>query len=567
MRRRLWHNPSGGGKMILLSILVQITGATMLLLFAVRMVRTGIERLFGATFRRYMLESESLPRAALTGTGLALVLQSSAAVAVLAAGFAGNGAMSFATGLGIVLGGDLGSALVIQVLSMRVDWMIPLLLASGGWLYVGKGPKTAAQIGRVLMGIAFVLIALQFLREAVEPIQSSAFLPQVSGYLANDFVTAFIVGVALAFVMHSSVAAILMVVALVQIGALPFEAALAILLGANMGSALIPVWLSRSMPVPARRIPLANLILRGALAIAVTFALFGIRPDLIPAESSAQWLVQCHIGFNLLVVIVGLPLCRMLEPALETLLPDTPVDVDSSVDRSALDASVLELPEQAVACVKRELLRMLERVENMFGQVDEILRVVDSEAIVRLKSADEEVNRYLDEIRAYVASVPNDAYGKDEKNAMRGLMDYAIRLESAGDGISKRMSALAEEKLGTGVEFSEEGWAEITSLASAIEKNFRLAANVLVSDDLESARLLVIEKSELKRKERKSRKRHVIRLQEGRAESLLTSDVHLEVLRLLRDINGHISAVAYPILVRHGQLLETRLAENMQDVT
>lgn len=531
------------------------------------MVRTGIERLFGATFRRYMLESESLPRAALTGTFLALVLQSSAAVAVLSAGFAASGTMGFATGLGIVLGGDLGSALVIQILSMRIDWLVPVLLAIGGWLYVGSGRRTGAQVGRILMGIAFVLISLQFLRLAVEPIRESAFLPAIASYLSTDFVTAFIVGVALAFIMHSSVAAILMVVALVQIGALPFEAGLAILLGANMGSALIPVWLCRAMPAPARRIPLANLGLRGALAMAVTLALFGIRTDVLPDSGSAQWLVQCHIAFNVLVLLVGLPLCRAMEPLVKTALPEEAAAADGSRDRTALDRDVLGAPDQAISCIKRELLRMLERVEGMFTHVQNLLAQTDEDMIDRLMVMDDDVNAYLDQIRAYIAAMPNDTYGKDEKKSVRALMDYAIRLEAAGDAISKRLSALAEEKRGTGVEFSDEGWAEIQMLATAIEKNFRLAANVFVSDDLESARLLVIEKSELKRNERRSRKKHVIRLQQGRSDSLLTSDVHLEVLRLLRDINGHISAVAYPILVKHGQLLETRLVQELQDAS
>lgn len=152
--------------MAILSFLTSLAGAVMLLLFAVRMVRTGIERSYGATFQRLLTEQRSLVQASFVGVGMAIVLQSSAAVALLTSGFAAGGMLSFASGLAIVLGGDLGSALIIQLLSFRLDWLVPVLLAVGGYLFVKVEAKKARQMGRILMGIAFILISLRFLREA-----------------------------------------------------------------------------------------------------------------------------------------------------------------------------------------------------------------------------------------------------------------------------------------------------------------------------------------------------------------------------------------------------------------
>ena len=196
----------------------------MLLLYAVRMVRTGIERSYGASFQRVMTGQRSYVQASMVGVAMAIVLQSSAAVALLASGFAASGMLAFPAGLAIVLGGDLGSALIIQVLSFQLDWLVPLLLAVGGYLFVKTEAKKARQLGRILMGVAFILISLRFLREAMDPIRDSAFLPAIADYLARDYITAFLVGGGLAFVMHSSVAAILMCVTLVQIDAIPFAA-------------------------------------------------------------------------------------------------------------------------------------------------------------------------------------------------------------------------------------------------------------------------------------------------------------------------------------------------------
>ncbi|MGR3616130.1 MAG: Na/Pi cotransporter family protein [Paracoccaceae bacterium] len=553
--------------MAILSFLISLAGATMLLLFAVRMVRTGIERSFGASFQRLLTKSQNLVSASSTGLMLAIVLQSSAAVALLATGFAASGYLAFAAGLAIVLGGDLGSALIIQVLSFKLDWLVPLLLAVGGWLFVKTEQKKWRQTGRILMGVAFILISLQFLREAMDPIRDSAFLPAVAEYLARDFVTAFIVGAVLAFVMHSSVAAILMCVTLVQIDAVPFTAALSLILGANMGSAFIPMWLTRGMPQAARRIPGANLLLRGGWSILVllTINLFGAAESLLIA-SPGQSIVYAHIGFNLSLLIVVLPFCNLVEPLLKALMPEGAADeaANGGYDtESVLDDSILANPKLAISGLKRELLRMNDMVERMFRQILNIYETGDTAKIKELRVQDETVNQILSNIRSFVASMPNDAYTKPERETVRGLMEFAIRLETAGDVVSKRLTEIAKEKFKNNASFSKEGWMELVHMHEAICANLKLASNVLISDDLESARLLVMEKTEFKNSERTSRKKHLRRLQDGRTESFESSDVHLETLRALRDLNSHISAIAYPILHRNGQLLETRLIQEM----
>ena len=143
------------------------------------------------------------------------------------------------------------------------------------------------------------------------------------------------------------------------------------------------------------------------------------------------------------------------------------------------------------------------------------------------------------------------------------MLEYAVRLETAGDVVAKRLTVLAGDLRKTGKQFSKEGWSELQQMHETILANMQLASNVLISDDLESARLLNNEKTEVKRAERDSRKRHFRRLQTGKVQSFETSDIHLETLRAFRDFNSHIASVATPILYQSGQLSETRLIEDM----
>ncbi|WP_138935424.1 Na/Pi cotransporter family protein [Roseovarius arcticus] len=553
--------------MAILSFILNLAGATMLLLFAVRMVRTGIERSFGAQFQRWLTESTSLLGSGATGVMLALILQSSAAVALLTSGFAAAGYLAFPAGLAVVLGGDLGSALIIQILSFRLDWLVPLLLTVGGWLFIKTEGRRWRQAGRILMGVAFILISLQLLRQTMEPIKDSAFLPAIADYLARDFITAFLVGAALAFVMHSSVAAILMCVTLVHIGAIPFAAGLSLVLGANLGSAGIPVYLTRGMGIEGRRIPIANMALRGTWALAALLVInLGFDPSNLLFVSPGQSLIYAHIAFNLSLLIVALPLCRPLARPVTAMMPATARPASEQHDEiSVLDPAVLDTPPMAIASLKRELLRMMGLVERMYLPIQSQYQSPDKMQMRAIKLQDNIVNAALLEIRRYVADIPQEKYTKEEAKTVRSLMEYAIRLEAAGDLVSGQFLRTAAEKRDENVQLSSEGWSELVHMFEAVRANFKLASNVLISDDLESARLLVMEKTEIKQEERRSRKRHLQRLSEGRADSFGSSDVHLETLRALRDLNGHISAVAYPILYRNGQLLETRLIQNMDE--
>lgn len=550
--------------MNILTFVVELTGATMLLLYAVRMVRTGIERAFGASFRRYVTTTTSQPAATITGLFLAVILQSSAAVALLAAGFAGSGALSFTTGLPLILGADLGSALVIQVLSFDLEWLVPALLAIGGLIFIKSDRRTLKQAGRIILGIAFILISLRFLRETMIPIRQSDFLPAIAAYLESDKLTAFIIGVVLTFVMHSSVATILMCVTIVAIEALPVSAAIALVLGANLGSALIPVWLGRGMNVQARRLPVANLVIRGSGAILALMLVSVLPlPNWIFAMGDAQALITVHIIFNC-TLLAAVPLCCFLEKPITLLFPDEQeVESFNPVLRAALDDTVLDKPILAITCLQREVLRMAQVVEGMVSPVMELYHEFDANRMKAIRAQDAIVNSALDEIKRYAASIPAESMDKEQTNKTRDLTEYAIALESAGDIVCKQLLVLAQEKSEQGVRLSRDGSQELEEMHQQILSNLTLAMNLLVSGDMEHARLILEEKTEMVRQERSSRKKHLKRLSSGSAVSFDSSNIHLETLRSLNQFNGRITTLAYPILYRGGQLLETRLIENL----
>ncbi|QYX56310.1 Na/Pi cotransporter family protein [Roseovarius sp. SCSIO 43702] len=552
--------------MALLSFLTQLAGATMLLLFAVRMVRTGIERAYGASFRRTVTAARNPVGAAGAGMIMAIILQSSAAVALLVAGFAVSGGLGFGTGLAMILGADLGSSLLIQVLSLKLDWLVPVLLAGGGFLFLKSSRRGLKQAGRIILGIAFILIALRFLRETMDPIRDSSFLPAIGGYLARDFITAFLTGAALAFVMHSSVATVLMCVTVVSIGALPLSVGMSLVLGANLGSALIPVWLSRGLPPISTRLPLANLILRGTFAFIAVIAV-NRTPivSYLPDMSAGQTLIVLHILFNASLLLT-LPFCARLEGPLRRVMPDPPSQLDDVPmhHRSVLDEHALASPAQALACLRREVLRMTQVLQEMVEPVMNLYSEFSTSEMRAIRAKDEILNTALDDIRHYAAEMHKHEMPKRMRKDLRELMEYAIALEAAGDIVVKRLTSLAADKSEQSLTLSKTGLDELTAMHDRILQNLALASNVLISGDVESARLLLEEKTEMARLHRQTRKKHLKRLSAGSGISLDSSDIHLETANALKDMNSQIASLAYPILYREGQLLDTRLVTTMR---
>jgi phosphate:Na+ symporter len=546
---------------MIVEFLLNLAGATILLLFAVRMVRTGIERAYGASFRRMMMRSRARVKAALAGIGLAAVMQSSVAVAMLVAGFVGASTLSFELGLPAMLGADLGSALVIQFLSLEIDWLAPLLLVAGGLMFLKSEVVRLKQMGRVILGVALILIALDLMRTTVTPIRDSAFLPEIVFFLQRDFFTAFLLGALLTFVMHSSVAAVLMFVALVAAGALPLMVGISLMLGANLGSSLLPLWMTRAMAPKARQVPLMNTLIRGSAAVVMVIAVNRLPLiELLPEMGDGQTIILAHILFNALLLL-AVPFSGIFGRWAEWILPEPAADNGDmpAHHRSALDQDALGTPTLAIACVRREIHRMLLVVEEMMLPVMDLFENFDKSRMKKIVEKDNIINAALDGTRRYVADLSGQNDDANNRKELRHLLEFAIAIEAAGDIASKTLTNLAASRAKGNIQFSPEGLAELRSMHDRVLTNIALAGNVLISGDVGIARRLVEEKGEFSHKQRKSRKSHLKRLAEGRVESLESSDLHLETSLAFKEFNSQIATIAYPILSREGQLLETRL--------
>ncbi len=542
---------------------LHIAGAAALLIWSVRLVRTGVERAFALQLRLWLRRSsESRLLAGLTGMISAMLLQSSTAVAILVSGFVSGGTIAATVGLAILLGADLGSALVVQVLLVRQTFLVPLLLLVGVALFLRSPERRVRQIGRILIGLALVFVSLDMIREATLPLVDSAGAASVMQYLGRDVLTAFLIGAVFAWLVHSSVAAVLLIVTMVAQGLLPQSAAVAMVLGANLGGSMIAYVLTYSAPVEVRRMIVSNVVLRGGGAALVLLSLTLAEPSLSSlGGTEAQVVINLHLVFNLALALLALPVLGPVTRAAEAMMKPR-VDSGQVIGRiSALDPAALAHPERALSCTAREIMRMGETIEAMLRLADKLYQKWDDATAATIAAHDKSVRSTHLEVKLYLARLFRSGLDEDLSRRSTDLSNVAVNLEAAADMIARNLVDLAKRLEIEGVAFSASGRTEISDFHDRVLANAQLALAVMMTQNPSDARELVAQKENVRTIEQNLQRMHLGRLREGLAESIETSNIHQETLRALKQINTSFSMVAHPILTETGDLLESRLAE------
>jgi phosphate:Na+ symporter len=545
-----------------LFFILNMAGAAALLIWAVRLVRTGFERAFGGQLRLWLRRSTATRvSAAASGAAAAILMQSSTAVAVLMAGFVSAGAIGGAGGLAIVLGADLGSAVVALILNTRLGIVTPVLLLVGVLIFLRSSRRQLRQIGRILIGLALVFLSLDLIRSASLPLVDSEGARSVMLYLANDTLTAFLIAALFAWLVHASVAAVLLFATLAAQGLLPAPAAFAMVLGANLGGSLIAFFLTLKSEVTVRRVVWLNLGLRGGGALLVLWALssFDLPTHLLGVSAGTQAL-HLHLVFNFVLLLVCLPLIGPLTRTAERLIAAPHEKAGQGQARTALDPTVQDQPRRAFACALRELVRMGNRIEIMLRQVLPLFDRFDDAVAQQIQDEFVRVGQMSLDLRIYLAGVRSAEGNKEVGARAFELSAMAMNLEAGGDMIARKAVDLARRKSLDNLRFSEDGWRELSDFHDMVLRNVQHGIAVMMSENTGLARELVEQKEEVRNVARDLQSRHLERLRRGMTESIETSAIHLELLRALKSLNTSFAMIAYPQLRQSGDLLESRLA-------
>jgi phosphate:Na+ symporter len=476
--------------------LIDLAGSIALLLWGVHMVQSGIQRAFGPNLRRFLGRTlrGRLP-AFLSGLGVTAVLQSSTATGLMMASFAAGGLVDLVPALAVMLGANVGTTLIVQVLSFNIARVAPLFVLIGV-VFFRRGTATRSRdLGRVAIGLGLMLFALQQLLALLTPYEDVPSLRLLMGAIATQPVIDVIIAAALTWAAHSSVATVLLTMSLAIQGVVPPQAAFALVLGANLGSALNPLLEGAAGGDPAaKRLPAGNLLNR-AVGVLIGLALLNwVGPWLVTIEPNAGRVVaDFHTAFNLVMAALFLPLLQPFARLLVWLLPARAIPADPSKP-VYLDPAAHETPAIALAGAAREALRMADTLEAMLRGALDALDQGDRKQVGATRGLDNVLDNLNRAIKGYLTGLDPDYLDDDDNRRLAEILAFITNIEHAGDIIERSLLAIAAKRLKRGLAFSVEGQAEIRAMLERLIGNVQTAAAVFMTDDARAARRLLGEK-------------------------------------------------------------------------
>jgi phosphate:Na+ symporter len=538
--------------------LLNLLAAIALLVWATRLVRTGMLQTFGERLRQVLqLSVASKPSALLAGAGVTSLLQSSTATCLIVASFVGQGLIATSSALTVMLGADMGSALMVVVFSADLSWVSPLLIFVGVVLYISREQSTVGRVGRILIGLGLITLALQLIIESTQPLTDSPAVRALLATLPNEVLIDVVVGALLTVVSYSSLAIVLLTATLTAQGLVPINVALGLVLGANLGSGILAVISTARSDVATRRLPVGNLIFKVMTLVLLVPFMPKVLEVLQQHVQPLHVVVAFHVLFNGLMALLFVALTSPMAKLLQRWMPDD--DANRAGRPQHLDPMALATPSLAISCAAREALHQADVVESMLRGVLPVIKNNDSALAERLRQLDDTVDSLYSAIKFYLTQISRGSLSERESRRWTDIVSFTINMEQVGDIIERVLQDVDEKKIKRNLSFSDAGMAEICHMHERLLANMRLAMGVLLDGRLPDAQRLLEEKARFRDLEREYAATHLARLRDQTAQSIETSSLHLDLISELKRINSHLCSIAYPILEMEGALANTRL--------
>jgi len=542
--------------------LLNLLAAIALLVWGAQLVRAGILRVFGANLRNVLAHSVSSRwTAAISGLGVTALVQSSTATALIVSSFVGQGLVSLPMALAVMRGAEVGTSLMTVVLSFDLSWLSPLFIFIGVVLFVSRQSTRLGRIGRILIGLGLMLLALRLIAQSTTIMTQSPVVKELLASISHDLLLEITVGAFLAIVCYSSLAVVLLTATMASSGLVPLESAMGLVLGANLGAGLLTVMTTSRSSVEVRQVPVGNLVFKAtgvllAAPIASTW-LSHVRPYI---QDPATVVVLTHLAFNVAGAFLFIGFTPTVARWVEQWLPKPDRALVAGRPHH-LDPSALATPSLAISCAAREALHQADVVETMLVGLLQVIKTNDLKLAQELRRLDDQVDELYSAIKYYLTKISREALGEEESRRWTDIISFTINMEQIGDIVERVIIDVEDKKIKKGRTFSDAGMAEICELHARLIDNLRLGMSVFLNGSVRDAQKLLEEKARFRDLERAFNTTHLMRLSDNTMQSIETSSLHIDLISDLKRINSHICSIAYPILDSAGALAPNRLRQ------
>ena len=527
-----------------------------LFLFGMNLMGEALERRAGGALRSLLGKLTTSKIAGfLTGLGVTAVIQSSSATTVMVVGFVNSGLMNLKQAINVILGANVGTTVTAWILSLNGigdgvgSWLqlfkpstfTPILALVGIVMYMFLKGDKKKDTGMILLGFATLMFGMDTMSGAVKGLANVPEFTALFTMFENPLL-GLLAGAVLTAIIQSSSASVGILQALSSTGSVTYGAALPIIMGQNIGTCVTAMLSSVGATKNAKRAAFVHLSFNvlGALILLIVYWIIKsiIEIPLLSQSAEAYGIAIAHSIFNVLCVLIFLPLSSLLEKIALKLIPDA----KAPEVIAELDDRLLNTPQLALERCHSLTLEMANAASTSFNDALNCLGNYNADTAESIREAENLTDHYEDILGTYLVKLGSRQVGEDtstESTALYKLIGDFERIADHSVNILESAEEMQEKKL----QFSKNAQAEISVLTGAVREIVRLTMECVATNDLLTAAKVEPLEQIIDDLKEELRTRHILRLGQGNC-SIEAGFVWSDLLTNLERISDHCSNIS-----------------------
>ncbi len=538
-------------------IFIMFIGGFGLFLYGMQVMAQGLQKSAGSRMKRLLeILTKNHFMGILVGAAVTAIIQSSSASTVMVVGFVNAGLMNLNQAVGVIMGANIGTTITSWIVS-SAEWMkflspsqlAPIAIAIGVVFMIFAKKKSLRQIGEILAGFGILFLGLDMMGTAAKPLRGSKVLQDAFVILGHNPILGILAGAAVTVIIQSSSASVGILQTLAAAALVPWNAAVYIILGQNIGTCVTALMSSIGANKTAKRAAyihlLFNVVGSVVFAIVAVIYFYWINPVLGQTMINMTDISIVHTAFNILNTLMLFPFANGLVYLSGKLVSNMDEEEDESVLRH-LDDRIIETPSFAIENAIKEVIRMGNIAEDNTRLSMESLFEKDEKKIEQVFRREKSINSLEKAITNYLIKISNSSISEEQHNYVTGLFHTINDIERVGDH-AENIVELAQLHIEEGITLSDIARTELKMMFEATIECFETALRARKNNDVILAQNVLAQEDRVDQMEEELRSSHIERLAKNEC-SATAGVVFLDVISNLERISDHASNIAMSVL-------------------
>jgi phosphate:Na+ symporter len=532
--------------LLLWNMFFSTLGGLGLFLFGIQIMASGMQKAAGDRFRKILEMLTNNPvLGVLTGVVVTVLVQSSSTSTVMVVGFANAGMMNLSQAISVIIGANIGTTVTAQIVSFKIGVIAFPTIGIGSLLNFFGRRRFHRYLGQTILGFGLLFLGMTTMSSGMSPLREYEVFHQMLAQFSRYPILGILFGAVFTALVQSSSASTGVIIALTMQDLVPFNAAVPLILGTNIGTCVTAMLASIGANVAARRAAVAHVLFN---IVGVILALIFIGPftELIveTAATVPRQVANTHTAFNILNTVLFISFLKPFTKLVCRIVPGEDVKVEFGP--KYLDPRILKTPSIAIGGAKQELLRMAGIARDMLDESMQVFLHDDLKKIKHIEQMEALVDGLEKEINIYLADLSQHSLTSEQSRQVAAMMSAANDLERIGDHAENIMQ-LSEIKTEERLPFSISAMDEITAMYDKVVSMLERATRAFEQEDKELAREVASGDDIIDEEEKRLRKRHIERINTKKCYPG-AGVIYLDLLSNLERVADHANNIAYLVL-------------------